>query len=381
MPSIDYRVDIYAFFTLLGIVQAIFLSFFYLAKRNRKYPVNLYQGIAFISIAFILIEIFALYTGYVQSAFWLVDFSESFGFLIGPIFFAIVWSMIYGNISKKFYWHFVPFVFYSLYLIPFLLLPDVAKYNAYIGAYHPELPFVNYDYPYDTDILGIRDEVSLLTLISVFIYGLLCTYHVVKVFKEAGESIFKTKKAAWQALRLIPFYVLTVFVAVLVVKLTNLNDTGDHIFAAYISLTVYIATFVLLKNSTLFAESVRPEEKYKTSKLTEDNKNELLQKLDSLLTTEKLYKSSNCTLPGLAARLNTSVHLLSQGINDGLKKSYFEMIADYRVEEAKRLLKAEETKFLKLEEIAEMVGYNSKSSFNTAFKKITGVTPSTFRDA
>ncbi|MDL5049165.1 helix-turn-helix domain-containing protein [Oscillatoria amoena NRMC-F 0135] len=52
-------------------------------------------------------------------------------------------------------------------------------------------------------------------------------------------------------------------------------------------------------------------------------------------------------------------------------------MAFYRVEEAKRLLK--EQMNIKVEEIAGQVGYNSKSSFNTAFKKITGITPSEFR--
>jgi AraC-like DNA-binding protein len=71
------------------------------------------------------------------------------------------------------------------------------------------------------------------------------------------------------------------------------------------------------------------------------------------------------------------VHVLSQAINDGLKKSFFEMTAEYRIDEAKRLLK--EKPNFKVEEIAESVGYNSKSSFNTAFKKITGQTPSEWR--
>jgi AraC-like DNA-binding protein len=53
------------------------------------------------------------------------------------------------------------------------------------------------------------------------------------------------------------------------------------------------------------------------------------------------------------------------------------MRAEYRVEEAKRLLR--EKINIKVEEIAEEVGYNSKSSFNAAFKKITGKTPSEWR--
>ena len=82
-------------------------------------------------------------------------------------------------------------------------------------------------------------------------------------------------------------------------------------------------------------------------------------------------------MPDLADHLKTTVHMLSQVINEGLNKTFFEMTAQYRIEEAKRLLK--EKPNIKVEEIAEEVGYNSKSSFNTTFKKLTGQTPSEWR--
>ena len=92
---------------------------------------------------------------------------------------------------------------------------------------------------------------------------------------------------------------------------------------------------------------------------------------------EKSFLQPDFSLPDLAQKLNVSVHALSQAINEGLGKSFFEMVAVYRIEEAKRFLKEQPN--IKIEEIAEQVGYNSKSSFNTAFKKITGKTPSEFR--
>jgi len=55
------------------------------------------------------------------------------------------------------------------------------------------------------------------------------------------------------------------------------------------------------------------------------------------------------------------------------------MLAWYRVEEAKRIIREDREAKLTVEDIAEQVGYNSKSSFNTVFKKQTGRTPSEFR--
>lgn len=95
------------------------------------------------------------------------------------------------------------------------------------------------------------------------------------------------------------------------------------------------------------------------------------------MTEQKPYLNPSFSLPELADQLHESVHGVSQAINDGLGKNFFELIAGYRVEEAKKLLK--EQMNIKVEEIAEQVGYSSKSSFNTAFKKNTGMTPSEFR--
>jgi len=70
---------------------------------------------------------------------------------------------------------------------------------------------------------------------------------------------------------------------------------------------------------------------------------------------------------------------VSQVINEKLGKSFFELLASYRIEEAKTILSDAKKNNLTIEEISEMVGYNSKTAFNNAFKKLTGKTPSEFR--
>ena len=96
---------------------------------------------------------------------------------------------------------------------------------------------------------------------------------------------------------------------------------------------------------------------------------------------EKYFLISTASLSGLSKVIKESSHHVSQVINEKLNQSFFEMLASYRVEEAKAILKTELGKKLTIEEVAERVGYNSKSAFNTAFKKFTSQTPSTFRDS
>ena len=59
--------------------------------------------------------------------------------------------------------------------------------------------------------------------------------------------------------------------------------------------------------------------------------------------------------------------------------NFFEMLAFYRVEHAKKLIRQDKKGKITVEELAELVGYNSKSSFNSAFKKYSSKTPSEYR--
>jgi AraC-like DNA-binding protein len=84
-------------------------------------------------------------------------------------------------------------------------------------------------------------------------------------------------------------------------------------------------------------------------------------------------------LSGLSKQINESSHHVSQVINEKLNKNFFEILAFYRVEHAKKLIREDKKAKLTVEELAELVGYNSKSSFNIAFKKYSLKTPSEYR--
>jgi hypothetical protein len=102
-----YRVDLFALFIFLGIVQAFFLAFFFLSKENRSVKANLFHGIMLISIAFCVLEIFLNYTGYITKWLFLVDFSETFSFLIGPAFYLMIVSLTRGKFQRRNYLHFL----------------------------------------------------------------------------------------------------------------------------------------------------------------------------------------------------------------------------------------------------------------------------------
>jgi AraC-like DNA-binding protein len=371
-----YRVDLFALFIFLGIVQAFFLAFFFLSKENRSVKANLFHGIMLISITFCVLEIFLNYTGYITKWLFLVDFSETFSFLIGPAFYLMIVSLTRGEVSRIKYLHFLFAPVYLILQLPFLLTSNEVKYHAYMHSYYPDFP-----HPHnfgETRWFWVTDHHTEATLISLALYALLGLYEVVRAFRIKKESFWKPVSVTLQTLRAGLLQLVTFFALIVLVKIFNKNDTGDHLFAAYLTIPVYLTSFRVIRQSGFFKQANITEQlKYKSSTLTEEQQQLTMEKLKSVMETEKPFLQSDFSLPQLADRLKLSVHIVSQVINDGLGKSFFEMTAEYRVATAKQLLKDQPN--IKIEEIAEQVGYNSKSSFNTAFKKITGKTPSEFR--
>jgi len=373
-----YRIDLFAVFIFLGIVQGIFLLIFFLSNENRKIKSNVFQGLMLLSIVACITEIFLMHTGYIVHCFFLVDFSEAFGLAIGPCFFLLVISLTEDKITWKSYIHLLFPVVYFFLELPFLILPEDAKYNAWIGSYHPDWQFRPFEYPHDPRSFWVTDHCTEISLISLSLYSILGLIQIFQAFNRKKESFWKPVNPILKFLRWEVFTIVSVVIGIFIVKLFFEQDTGDHLFASYITITIYFTSFRIIQHSGFFRQvSLSDSQKYKGSTVTVETQKELLTKLTHLMSVVKPFLKSDFSLPELARQLGTSVHTLSQAINEGLGKNFFEMVAEYRVIEAKKLLRDQPN--IKVEEIAEQVGYNSKSSFNTVFKKLTGATPSEFR--
>ena len=148
---------------------------------------------------------------------------------------------------------------------------------------------------------------------------------------------------------------------------------------------LFMTTVQIMNSSSYFNEVSTflevPSLKYQKSSLEIEEKEMILTAIVNQMKNEKYFIKSTSSLSGLAKSIGESSHHVSQVINEKLNQSFFEMLASYRVEEAKDILKTDLGKKLTIEEVAERVGYNSKSAFNTAFKKFTSQTPSAYRDS
>jgi len=102
--------------------------------------------------------------------------------------------------------------------------------------------------------------------------------------------------------------------------------------------------------------------------------------LKNYMTAKKPYLNPSLTIRKLAEKIKMNPRDLSVLINQHLNQHFFDFVNEYRIEEAKKILKNPEKKEFTVLEILYEVGFNSKSSFNTAFKKHTGFTPTQFRN-
>lgn len=119
--------------------------------------------------------------------------------------------------------------------------------------------------------------------------------------------------------------------------------------------------------------------RYVRSGLSPDRADVISARLDTLMLSERPYLNADLTIAVLAKRMAVPRHHLTEVINARHQKNFFQFVNDYRIEAVKQTLADPANAEKTLLDIAYAAGFNSKSSFNTAFKHLTGTTPSQYR--
>lgn len=130
-----------------------------------------------------------------------------------------------------------------------------------------------------------------------------------------------------------------------------------------------------------FPEIPAEQGKYRSSGLKELDKSKLKLEFIDYLNTNKPYLNPTISLHELSQEMNVPPYQLSQLINETLKTNYYDLINTYRVNEFKEKIKVGKDKKLSILGVAQEAGFNSKSGFYKAFQKITGMTPSQYKNS
>jgi AraC-like DNA-binding protein len=368
---------------IIGVLQGYILSFFFIFKPSPNIKANRYQGLLILTLALCITEQFLNITGYITRVLVITNSTEWLNLLIGPALYLYVKRSIDPSDSKKEWVHFIIALVYLCYLTFDLAQPNEVKYNSYVGSLHPDWPRLNVQLKFSNDPLNLKKYLNLITGLQVSAYILFSFRLLVKKVHQSGETIFKTGDEIIRSLRNMVLHITIVILIFTIVKLCFKADVGDYYIGLYVSIFLFITCLRVMNDSTYFDNSASFMDisinKYSKSSLTEPGKMKILDNIILELETKQYFSDNLASLSDLAKKIGESPHHVSQVINEKLNISFFELIASYRVEEAKRILSDDKKNKLTVEEISEMVGYNSKTAFNNAFKKLTGKTPSEFR--
>lgn len=392
MQTLPIHLDVFALVILLGVAQGLFLGVFFLSGKRGRSIANRCLGWFMLALSAVSAEIFLNYTNYMFRVLWLVDAAEPVNLVLGPLFYFFVSSRVRQRLPHHWGWHLLPFGIWLVNALTWLYQPIEFKYNSYIDSLHPELSGIPAQSYWEEDFTGVRPFINELTLLSCVVYAGLALLLIRNASRR--DAGFRPS-ANRDALRLLSWLFALVPLLIVLVKPQFYEDLGDYLLATYMAVTIYTTSFLVMRGSSFFADEplgVSPEQpksepelpveskkKYEKSSLSEEVEDAVLTRLASLLETERPHLQSDLSLPKLAGRLNTSPHHLSQLLNDRLGLTFFDWLATHRTAEAQRLLQNPATAHLKIDEIAERVGYNSTSAFHTAFKRLTNQTPAQFR--
>ena len=302
----------------------------------------------------------------------------SFGFLFGPLLYLYTKSFVQNNFQLKLYdlFHLIPFLIYNLlYSIYFHFQPTSAKIEMINkGIVLPH---------YIGFLVNLLMNVQILVYMTITLFLIIGYRHKIKSL----YSMIHNLNLGWLEL------VIYAFLFMWVIDFTQFlmrNTIGSDPEVSGVLTFISIAINFVFANLIIYkglkqpvhffsVEKELPKAKYENFAVPDEEINSYLQKLLKYMTNEKPYLSSTLTLKELSDRLEINPRILSRIINEKRSQNFFDFINSYRIEEAKMILSNPAKRKMTILETLYGVGFNSKSVFNTTFKKYTGITPTEYR--
>ncbi len=358
----------------VGLIQGFFLTFVLLtAKRGNKRAnrlLGLFIFLFTITLGHVFIELTKLYLDYPH----VLLIVHPIQFLFGPILLAYVLALTDPKFrfKKKYLFHFLPFLINVVYFTLTFYIKS-AEYKIYrFETWRLSVTAADYFW-------------SLSHVVYTTPYLVACVIAVKKHqerVKSSFSSIEKIKLAWLQRLLYIIIFIFVINTIFDVLYFLNIGRyAGNPIMGMIVAVVIYAIGYMGWQQPEIFIATNIPtaKEKYKTSTLSPQQMQKYKQKLLDVMQTEKPFLNSSLTIKELAEKMHIQDYQLSQIINQQFNQNFFDFINSHRIKEARQKLSDPNNAHFSILAIAYDVGFNSKSAFNTAFKKHTGLTPSQFR--
>ena len=372
----------------LAAAQGILLTVL-ISQKYRRLFANRFLGSMMLLYSLLLIQMLLTDLEFDRKFPHLMIIPIGISLLMGPLHYLYAKSLIHSwtKINKSDWLHFLPFIFYELSIIPEFFKP-AQQLTAEIQKMYVEGLSLKYTI------------FNWLILIQILTYMIL-TVFIIRHYSCKIKDIFSTiEKIRLDWLRNISYLGIIVVLIFLIenifllagINLSKFFNLTSLLFAIFI----YVMGYMGLLKSEIFAEpaiakSIRElpnlqyqkideqQPRYEKSGLSPDRAKQHLDDLLLLMEQQKPYINSELTLTQLAEMLSISPHNLSEILNTRLNQNFFDFVNQYRIEEVKKALTDPGKQHLTVLAIGFDAGFNSKTSFNTTFKKYTQMTPSEYK--
>lgn len=338
---------------------------------------NIYK-LLFILLCHLSIKFFIL--AVLKNEFLYGKIASGFGLCYGPLLYVTALSFTGKKTSaKQSSLHFFSFLLFSVVYLSLIVARSLKVVDpefiiAYTTYYKWLVVTSLICYPVAT-IMHLRahgagldtNKKSLLNNIAyIFVFGILFGMSLIIIHTFEMQSVdLDIRIAPYLCFSLIP-------VAILKYKLTQRFSV---VLPAREDVRVVPAV-----EEQQHAEAIerQPEKRYLKSALDEKMMDDYESKLKKYMLQSKVYLDTELSLDDLAHKIKIPKHHITQLLNDRVHKNFYSFINEYRIEEAMQKLRDPEVDVNMLS-LAFDCGFNSKSSFNSYFKKLAGVTPSAYR--
>lgn len=369
------KFDIVATIILLGIIQGYFLAIVLFNNRNGNYEANRYLAMLLCAFSTGIFNIFLLQTGLHFILYCTSKFSAFIILLFGPFFFFYVRTLIFqvSHLQLHDWFHFTPALLAFIRFIPYYFAENATK-NAFIlspiniKSFRPE----HYEYL----VIIIASQIHLWIYLFVVL-------HLLKQYQQRVKDYYSNIEQ--HNLNWIRFFIsvfATVYIVFLMVSILLLKynyKISFNILGVTVSLAIFIMGYHGLKQTPIITIAPSKPLKQESAELSPDFIQSLTTQLNALMNEEKLFTDPELNLDDLAKKLNISRNFLSQFINEYLQTNFYDYINGLRVEEMKRLLLNTDKGYMTIYALATEAGFNAKSTYNRIFKRITGMTPTEFK--
>ena len=299
--------------------------------------------------------------------------------LIGPVIYFYTKNLLNTSfsISKKELLHFIPAILYLIYSLIIFITDKLILDEFYFYADGRDKDLANW---YQT--AGV---------ISMTFYLILSLRHYSTYRKLVFEKVSFANSILFQWIKnfIVAFLAIIILRVLLFVLNPEWGEFGSQFWhyivfsfvVLYISINGYANSVKTSFLSDVNSESINVfSEVEKEKEIVQESTNEKeievwKNKILKLIKNDKIYENPKLTLANLAKKLETNSKTISNVINSGFNMNFNDFINHYRIEAVKEKLNSGEHKTTTLLGIAFDAGFNSKATFNRAFKKSTALSP------